>query len=209
MDAQLLWKAGATLLVASFVGSAAAQRMERTAALPVGSVWVNQQSDSGSFGSGSSEVESRMVELVWEGQKVLGVKTPQTTLLVDPNGSWMGLLDKNDKAMVTWDPPLTYTYPLEVGKSSTWGYQMKLAGQDRAVPVEVSQLVESYDEVTVPAGTYKAFRVKTSDNLGQVTIAWLSPELGLFVKRVQERTDRHAQGSGQRVTELRSHNIRR
>jgi hypothetical protein len=69
--------------------------------------------------------------------------------------------------------------------------------------------VEAFEEVTVPAGTFKAFRVRASNNMGEQSVNWLSPELGLFVKGRTERTAEHPAGAGVREMELKTVDVRR
>ena len=69
--------------------------------------------------------------------------------------------------------------------------------------------VEAYEDVTVPAGTFKAFKVRTTDTMGNDNVVWFSPELGIFVKQNNRRTAQHAQGPGTRDIELVSQSIRR
>jgi hypothetical protein len=61
----------------------------------------------------------------------------------------------------------------------------------------------------VPAGTFKAFKVTSSDTLGNENVVWFSPELGLFLKQTLRRTEKHPAGAGTRETELVSQTIRK
>jgi hypothetical protein len=199
------WKAGAVIVVALVAGCASPPRAERSGPVPVGSVWVNQARSSGSYGTGTTEIESRAVTLVRDGRNLLGVQTPEGTLMLQPSsGDWLGMIGKDNKLVVSWDPPLAYDWPLEVGKSWTKQYTVKFHAQDRTVPFEARQTVEAHEEVTVPAGTFKTFRVRYTDTLGNVNVDWYSPELRIFVKRSMERTAKHSQGPGRRETELKS-----
>jgi hypothetical protein len=56
--------------------------------------------------------------------------------------------------------------------------------------------------VKVPAGATKAFRISCSDSLGEDTVDWISPELGVFVKRSLKRAASHPFGAGTREIEL-------
>ena len=203
-----LLKSGAILLLALAAGSAEAQRQDRQVPVAPGSAWINQFQDTGSFGNRSYELESRMTESTWEGGKSLLIKSPSTGLVIQPDGDWVAVLDKDDKVLLRFDPPLSYDWPLEIGKSRTRTVRIKMPGQDSPVPVEMTQTVEAYEDVTVPAGTFKAYRVRTVDNTGLVTVDWWSPELRLFAKRTQERTAQHAQGPGTREQLLKSHDLR-
>lgn len=70
-------------------------------------------------------------------------------------------------------------------------------------------MVEAYEDVKLPAGTSKTFRVRTSDTLGNENVQWFAPELGLFVKTTMRRTDKHAQGVGTRDAELTAINVKK
>jgi len=62
---------------------------------------------------------------------------------------------------------------------------------------------------SVPAGTFKAFRVRSTDTLGNDNVVWFAPQLGIFVKQNLRRTDQSAQGAGTRDIELVSQTIRK
>jgi hypothetical protein len=57
----------------------------------------------------------------------------------------------------------------------------------------------------VPAGTFKSFKVSTVTSLGEESLVWFSPELGIFVKQSLKRTGMHRQGAGTREIELLSY----
>jgi len=58
--------------------------------------------------------------------------------------------------------------------------------------------VEAYDDATVPAGTFKAFRLRSSPGMNNASYdtIWYDPGTKLQVKRVYERTAGHFLGSG-------------
>lgn len=201
-------KAGAAVLLALFSGNAVAQKLDRVAPLKPGSVWVNEVVSSGSFGDRRTEVESRMTEQTWEGRPTLSVQTADGTLLLDAQGDWAGLLNPQGQIGVAWEPPLSLAWPLEVGKAVTRQYTWKFPAQNRAVTVETKQAVEAYEDVTVPAGTFKAWRMRWTDSMGVDNTDWFSPDLRLLVKRIQVRTSEHPQGPGRRETQLKSHSLR-
>jgi hypothetical protein len=104
---------------------------------------------------------------------------------------------------------LSWEWPIEVGKTWTKKYTITIHATKQTIPFEVRQKVEAYEDVTVPAGTFKAFKVVTSDTLGSENINWFSPELGIFVKTTLRRTAKHPAGAGTRETELVSQTIRK
>ena len=55
----------------------------------------------------------------------------------------------------------------------------------------------SWGDVTVPAGTFKAFKLHWTNNLGETEVRWVSPADGIpTVKRRVERPASHPQGAG-------------
>ena len=66
----------------------------------------------------------------------------------------------------------------------------------RTIALESSWKVEAYEEVSVPAGTFGAFRISYSDNNGTDRVDWYSPDLGVFVKSNVKRSAKHPSGPG-------------
>jgi hypothetical protein len=66
--------------------------------------------------------------------------------------------------------------------------------------------VAAYEDVTVPAGTFKAFRIDQTPiaNESINSWTWYSPQVKLIVKRITERTPHHYLGAGRTTTELLS-----
>jgi hypothetical protein len=64
--------------------------------------------------------------------------------------------------------------------------------------------VEAHEEVTVAAGTFKAFRLRDVPVRGISTssVIWYAPEIGWEVKRIDERAASHSRGPGKFTTEL-------
>jgi hypothetical protein len=79
---------------------------------------------------------------------------------------------------------------------------MTIHAANRTIPYVLTQTVEAYEDVMVPAGTFKAFKVSTVTSLGDENLVWFSPELGIFVKQSLKRTGQHAQGPGTREIQL-------
>lgn len=208
MNASIALGSGVALLLALAAGDALAQRMDRVPPLPTGSTWVNLMQDSGSFGTSGGEVRSEIVEMEWEGRQHPAVRTPTGALIMTPQGEWIGTVGLDGKLASRWDPPLHYEWPLEVGKTWTRTHQVKLPGADPLVPMELTTTVEAFEEVTVPAGTFKAFRIRSVDSFHNVSTSWFVPELRLFARRIQERTERHGAGAGRREFILKSHDLR-
>src|SRR5512139_2454156 len=91
-------------LALAFGGCATAPKAERYAAPPVGYTFAMAQSNTGSYGSGTSQSTSKVTERMWEGKRMIAFVSPTGTLLENADGSWAGVLGPDDKPMVSWEP---------------------------------------------------------------------------------------------------------
>ena len=63
--------------------------------------------------------------------------------------------------------------------------------------------MEAFEDVTVPAGTFKAWRLRYADTTGETQVLWSVPEtMGVFAKRTIDRSAAHRMGAGTLVMEL-------
>lgn len=174
---------------------------------PLGSTFTYATRDTGSFGSRTVRVTSKKAERIWQGKLIAATVSPQQVTLVDSQGAWPAILALDDKPIITYDPPIGYPFPLVVGKTSTGSYRMTVHAKQQTIPLDITWKVEAYEEVTVKAGTFKAFKVSSTDNFGNENIAWFVPELGIQAKLSYKRTDKSPSGPGTREVELVSHTI--
>lgn len=174
----------------------------------MGSTWVNMRTDTGSYGSGRSLVTGKMGEQTWQGQKYIAYETSELTLLARANGDWSTQV-RGGAPLISWEPPVGWNWPLEVGKTWTKKSSVTVHAMKRTIPFEYTNKVEAYENVSVAAGTFGAFKVSSVNTLGDENISWFAPELGITVKSVLRRTAKHGQGAGTREVELVSQTIRR
>lgn len=182
----------------------------RSSTVAVGSSIVRSIQDSGSYGNGARTVTlTRMPNRDWKGQTV-GVWQPNAgpTLLLRPDDGAFVAFVNGEQPVVSFEPAWGWPWPLKVGKSWTTNLMMTMHASNQRVPVESRGVVEAYEDVTIPAGTFKAFRIRTSDNLGNEEVHWVNPDLTVFLKQKLTRTARHAAGPGVRETQLLSQSIR-
>jgi hypothetical protein len=206
-----LQMASAGLALAMVSGGCAmmAPKAERYVAPPLGSTWVTARRDSGSFGSGNVQVSSKRGERMWQGQQVITFESPGSAILAaSDSGNWLGIVS-GDKPLITWEPGMTWDWPLEVGKTWTHNHRMTIHARNQTIPYQLTQKVEAYEDVTVPAGTFKAFKISTYSNLGEENLNWYSPELGIYVKYIYTRTAKNAAGPGRRESEMVSQTIKK
>ena len=200
----LQWRLKVALVALTLLGAGCglmAPKAEHYVAPALGTIWVNSVERSGSFGSGTIQTRGKRGERMLHGSPVIQFDGAAGSLLARPNGDWLGMY-KGDTPMMTWDPPLHWQWPIEVGKSWTRAQRVTNHGTKQTTSYELTQKVEAYEDVTVPAGTFKTFRISTVSTLGDESMVWFSPNLGIFVKQVNKRTEKHAQGVGTQTSEL-------
>ena len=204
--------AGAALAAALVSGGCAVTepKVQGPVYLPIGSSWTSTQSNTGSYGKGRVTLSSKVTgDRDWQGRKVRVIEGSQTSVLLDSvSSNWVTLLSKG-KPVLSWDPPIGWDYPLAVGNTWSTKHRLTIHAAKRTVPLEVKWNVEAYEEVTVPAGNFNTFRIRSTDNLGNDNVTWWSPEIGLFIKRIQTRTSKSRSGPGTRESELVSQTIRK
>ena len=180
-------------------------KVERYVAPPVGTTWERSQADTGSFGSGTTKLlQSRRGQATWQGAQVITFEGADLAVFAQQDGAWLGFF-KGGTPVVTFDPPQHWQFPLEVGKSWTREQRMTIQAAKRTVTYALTQKVEAYEDVIVPAGSFKTFKISTVTSLGDENVVWFSPELGVFVKQSLRRTGQHAQGPGTREIVLVSY----
>lgn len=184
-------------------------RAERWNAPAVGSTWEIAQKNTGSFGK-DAQFRVTRGDGIWQGKPVVTLANSLgvTTMATLEAGRWHAIVGKEGKPMLSWDPALGWEYPLTVGKTWTTGYQMTVHGKNSTIPYELSCKVDSYGEVTVKAGNFKAFKVVCTSTIGNEEIFWMSPDLGIFLKAQLTRTEKSPFGPGTQDAELVSHSIR-
>jgi hypothetical protein len=201
-----LRSAAAGLGVAFLVGGCAMMglKAERYVPPPLGTTWERMQTDTGSYGSSSAKSIGRRGERTWQGGKVITFQLANGTVHAQQDGAWLGIF-KGDTPIFTFDPPLNWQYPLEVGKTWSREQRMTIHAAKRTIAYQLTQKVEAIEDVSVPAGTFKTFKVSTKTSLGDENVVWFSPELGIFVKVRNERTAKHPQGPGTQSIDLLSY----
>lgn len=197
--------AGACLFAALTLGGCAspAPKAERYVPPPMGSSWTYAMRSTGSYGSGDSQLVVRMAEATWDGRTVLNYQTAGQYQLQDRDLNLLAVTAPDGKMMARYDPPVGWDWPLEVGKVTKRDHVATVAATGQKIPFTSTWTVEAYEDVTVPAGTFKAWRLRYADTTGETQVLWSVPEtMGVFAKRTIERSATHRQGAGTRVMEL-------
>src|SRR5262249_31373576 len=121
----------------------------------------------------------------------------------------IGQWSRDGKPDRTYDPPEPlYDWPLFVGKS--WSSETRIKYHDRNLTLEDKQVytVDAFEEITVPAGTFKTFRIRLMSPY-QRYVYWYEPKLGLVLKVDWERFAAHPFGVGTYQMEALSYSIKK
>lgn len=205
-SASLIALAGAALL--STAGCATAQPVaEKMIVPPMGTVTTYHRKSSGSLGAFDGQVVWTYAPATWQGQPAISFGSPQAGVSLHDPASFaqLGGLTPAGQPSHAYEPPLDYLWPLAVGKTWTTRVTMTRLPSGEKTPLTIDYRVEAWEDVTVPAGTFKAFRMSSRTNLGETEIRWLNPAEGLAtIKRHQERPATHPMGAGVLDAELLS-----
>jgi hypothetical protein len=209
-----LCAAGTGLAVALVCGGCATTepRADHYVPPPLGSNWTYLEHNTGSFnigsfGSGDVQMQVTEGQRMWEGRQVLTMTSAQRTLVIAPDGAWLAMLGADGRPLLRWDPPLGFEWPLVVGKTWTENFRI-INAEGQTIPANSTWNIEAYGDVTVAAGTFKAFKVVYSDSTGRDDTSWFCPDLGIFVKERVSRSSSSPFGAGTQERELVSQNIR-
>jgi len=97
----------------------------------------------------------------------------------------------------------TLSWPLYVGKTWTATYTFNNRRQGMIVgPVNSEYRATAYEDVTVPAGTWKAFKIESEAANSAFSTIWYAPDIKLIVKRINETTVGHPMGRTKLVYEI-------
>jgi hypothetical protein len=199
-------------LAAAFLSASCANLPsgDRPANVAANSSWTFERRDSGSFGKGVAFQTNRMLaDRTWQGRKVQAIELPQGVRLSDADkGDWLAMV-KGDATLLTWEPSLGYDWPLAVGKSFNRNYRVVNHVTKQTTEVRSTMTVQALEDVTVPAGTFKAFRIHYADSLGLESVNWFSPDAASWVKIQTKRDAKHPAGPGTQDLELFSYTIKR
>ena len=185
--------------------SCSTPRLDNYPPTKVGAAWTAATRDTGSFGSGTSQLNGKFLpNRTWQGREVHAFEAGGFTTLMSTGKANFIVTLKGDAPVTSWNPPIGWQWPLEVGKSWTARTKQTNHAAKTAIDLEYTQTVEAYEQITVPAGTYQTFRVRTVNSLGDENVQWWSPDTGIFMKQSLRRSAKHPAGAGTRELEVTS-----
>ncbi|MFO1326301.1 MAG: hypothetical protein U1F56_03000 [Rubrivivax sp.] len=193
-----------TLLAAALAGCAAtAPPGEVWKPAPVGMSWSTLQRNTGSFGKDVQVTVTRLPDRDWNGTPAVVLKTGNGMLLQQPaDGRWLATLAPDGRTVATFDPPAGWSQPIAVGQSWKRPQKMTNAATGRTLEYEWGCTVAAFEKVTVPAGTFDAYRVECKSTIDAQDTFWVSVAVHPFLKTGAMRGPAHPSGQGTQETEL-------
>jgi hypothetical protein len=177
---------------------------------PLGSSWTVSQRNTGSYGK-DVQYQVTRGEGTWQGKKVIAFKSSRgATIMAAPDsGGWLAIVGADGKPVLSWEPAIGWQYPLYVGRTWTTSHRQTMHAANRTLSLDSTCKVEGYGDVSVAAGTFKAFEIACSNTVGSNDRYWYSAEMGIFVKTNLTRDAKSPAGPGTQQAELVSQNIRK
>jgi len=185
---------------------AMAPTMDKPNVPPQGATWRHALTLTGSYGKGNRVAQTTMGMGSWQGHSMRAMQSQPSTTFVNQDGCWVGIA-VNGKPTFSFDPPICYRFPIAVGNAWSDQRRMMIIPAKRTLNLESNWKVEAYEDVSVPAGTFGAYRITYSDNNGTDRVDWFSPELGLWVKSSVKRSAKNPSGPGTMESVLVSQTI--
>lgn len=183
---------------------------ERFVSVPYGTVLEYHRKSSGSYGNFDDRVTWDHRPGTWQGQAGMLAVSPQAgaQLYEGKTHGLVALLGRDGKPAVSYDPPLAYRWPMQVGDSWSSQHKVTVHASGKVMPLTLNYKVEAYDKVTVPAGTFNSYLVVINDSNGEVQRVWVAPADSIsVVKRTLDRPATHPQGAGHLEGELLSRQL--
>ncbi len=166
-----------------------------------GTKWVYQTVDQA--GATTRATYAALDEGTYEGKPVYRMSDGVNILLIDrATRNWVATVRDAKERLSASPSDQMFSFPISVGKS--WVAKYSYYDRDRGLSfsdVTYSWSVAAYEEVKVPAGAFKAFRLEGSNPFSSTSV-WYAPEVRLIVKRVDERSPTNYLGTGKATTEL-------
>ena len=144
-----------------------------------GETWLYSVKEGGSIGSSSNLLNGTYEVSIVNGKMKTAAVTGSQKEDLDPRPPvLLGLL--------TFAPNLNF--PLTVGKTWSREYKGTYVGSNKPIARTISYEVKGIEQVTTPAGTFRAFKLESDDRAGgrdyYTTTYWYSPETKSIVKSV-------------------------
>jgi hypothetical protein len=213
-ERMFVWLAVACLVSACTTAATAPDRpppgavIAQAAHPPIGTKWQVRRTDTTNGSTG--EITRTAVPVNYIGTARYGVSDAVNVTVLDPaTFNEIATINESDSKELTTTSPDNgaFSWPLWVGKTWQPSYTYQDLGRGRKFGgVTFNHRVIAYEDVTVPAGTFKAFRIDGTpvSSAASFFTYWYAPDVKLVVKLVSRRTSDNYLGAEQTMTELLS-----
>lgn len=169
----------------------------------VGTTWVRKIVVHGE-GKTITRTDTVLEEATHGGRPVYRISDGTKIRLYDKaTGNWTANVREGMELQVASPYVATYAFPLWEGKIWQARFTYKDRERERTF-FDVPWLgrVMAYEEVSVPAGTFKTFKVEGTDLNGVQLVMWYAPKLNTIVRSIFERLPDHYLGPEKFTSEL-------
>lgn len=183
---------------------------EKFVSVAYGTQLEYHRKSSGSYGNFDDQVRWDHKPGTWQGRAAMLAVSPQAgaQLYDSQTHGLVALLGRDGKPAVSYDPPLAYRWPMQVGAQWSSPHKVTVHASGKVMPLTLNYTIEAYEKVTVRAGTFDTYRVRISDSNGEVQQVWIAPADSIsVVRRVLDRPATHPQGAGHLEGELLSRKL--
>lgn len=121
----------------------------------------------------------------YEGRQAYAIVSPRTTSIMNPaNYNTMFITRDGQSARKNTPDNGDFSWPLWVGKAWTSTYFYNDFKLGRVFQISATIKVAAYEDITVPAGTFKAFRLEYTPERNNASsgMYWYAPSIKLVVK---------------------------
>ena len=198
------WMVLLSLAASVGAGPAAAQTPVSMEFPDAGTRWITRIQDQS---GGSRLVTYTALEPgPWQGQHVFRVDDAIGVQYFERAGrNWIATARRGKELSAASPHSGVFAWPLRVGNTWTSVYEFRDNLRGFRFPrITTRWRVAAEEEVTVPAGAYKALRLEGDNNTNSWS-TWYAPSLRLVVKEIHERKPGHPAGPGRTVTEVVRH----
>lgn len=169
-----------------------------------GTTWKLAQHNTGSYGKDVQFEVTRGDDRMWNGAPAitLAQSTGMKVIATPEAGRMQALLAPDGRPLISWVPAVGFDYPLQLGKTFKTHHRMTSHARGGMVTeMDFSCAVAAYEKVTVPAGTFDAYRLECTA-AGTSETYWIAPAVGIGVKTRLVRPVGSPFGAGTQQSEL-------
>jgi hypothetical protein len=187
---------------------------------PIGARWRVRVTDSGAMHSTVEDRDIAAAAVAFNGRPGYGIVGPRVTTVLDPaTFNPIGTIEAGRVAVTDTPDTGLFSWPLWVGKTweTTYSHYDRLYGAAWGPAISRAR-VAGIEDVTVPAGTFQAFRIDYLGGIGSSIPGgfrsaqspgfesrdtyWYAPGPKLIVKSEKIRSGSNYQWAARTVTEL-------